>query len=143
MKVEFRTIKTPDQFPDLSWLQTEHIIDEDGDLHIINSDRYSQCDIDVYGQEKVLGWIREDHDRHRNHGISWHMIVVATSIYIDGEFIHDIYLGGVESDCDEDHMNAIINKNILELKLHLYRLSEKIDGALVKIDKGDYEVRNG
>ena len=119
-----------DEYPDLSWLETEL---EDG--KILSSCRYTQKDYDN-NPEQVENWIRQDTQRLREYGQYWCMYgcmaesVVSYPISKQGdrrlETLTSGGLWGIESDSDESYKTEVAKEQLEDLKSHLKQFNIKI-----------------
>jgi len=121
-----------DEFPDLSWLETE--LSEDGKT-IISSCRYDQKDLDEH-PIRIRRYIKQDYRRLNSYGDSWIMmgcVAEAEVKYKIGntenyrvEVLSSGGLWGIESDSDDDHKTSIAWQELDDLKAHLEKFGVSI-----------------
>ena len=118
VKVHWET----DEYPDLSWLETEI---EDG--KILSSCRYSQEEYDA-NPEQVEEWIDEDHRRLNSFGYSWCMLgcyasaqvsIKVNPSYETVDTIRSCGLWGIESDSDANYKKEVETEELEDLKAEL------------------------
>ena len=109
----------PDEYPDLSWLETTL---EDG--KIIDSWRYTQEEYDA-NPEQVQQWISEDHKRLSSYVFDWCMMgcyaeaKIKTPINPTCGLLNTIRSGGlygIESDSTPEHKKEIEIEELDQLK---------------------------
>ena len=112
---DFERVEEYDEFPDLSWLETDYHFGNDGELVIEESCRYSQDDVGEYGTRQVLTWIEEDHNRLARYGTHWWMIGIRARIKLEipmgdhwiNHTVETPGLWGIESDSGEDYFEEV------------------------------------
>jgi hypothetical protein len=135
---------SPDEVSDADWLRTETDTTADGQLRIVESCRYSDDDVAVYGGEQVQAWIDADHRRREGLQRDWWFLdaaaVAVIGVHTGDERIGEIevassHLGGIESDAPVDHLLDVTADLFAELKDELRRVGltvpDAMDGPLV------------
>jgi len=110
------------EYPDLSWLETEL---KDG--KIIDSMRYTQEEYDK-NPEQVQAWIDEDQGRFRSYGYLWWMLgcyataqvkITVNPNYETTDTIRSGGLWGIESDSDTEYKKEVETEQLEDLKIEL------------------------
>ena len=122
-----RMVEEVDQYPDLSWLETE--LDEAG--NIVSSCRYTQADLRKYGRKKVMAWIKEDRERLTSYGTIWWMVGIyaEAKLLVKGvvQTIRSGGLWGIESDSDPSYKQEVARDELSLLRDLLTTLA--VDGS--------------
>ncbi|MFA5307423.1 MAG: hypothetical protein WC365_08300 [Candidatus Babeliales bacterium] len=114
-----------DESPDISYLETDSEINDDGTLNIISSMRYSSKDVELYGQQQVMQCIWQDLERLENYGNTWYMMGIKASCEIGlkqnktSHLLQTLTSGGlwgIESDGDSDYFKETETDQLNELK---------------------------
>lgn len=136
-----------DEVSDGEWLRTEAETDEDGQLRIVESCRYSDEDVVTYGAEQVQRWIEEDMRRYDTFGDSW-WFVDALAVAVIGVRVGEAQIGtfevasgcigGVESDAPLSYYGEVTDELVAELREQLQAqglsIPEDLDTPLVCSD---------
>jgi len=114
-----------DEVSNAEWLRTQTETGDDGQLHIIESCRYSDADVARYGAAQVSQWIMEDHRRLAGFGRDWwfvHLEAVAiVAVFAEDKRIGEVAvrsmgIGGVESDAPQEHYDELSAEELSELR---------------------------
>ncbi|MFW6027001.1 MAG: hypothetical protein ACOCRX_11760 [Candidatus Woesearchaeota archaeon] len=136
-----------DVFPDeeqymrIEDLKTEYNF-VDGNLNIINSDRYTNEDVKKYGQEKVLEWIKDDEKHYKKfiNGDLWmNGLQTIAKIYLPNnmngytiQYIRSHSTCGIASDSIEEGIQGIKDDQLYELEKYLKMLGCVINRPITK-----------
>lgn len=114
-----------DEISDAEWLRTETGTDDDGQLRIVRSWRYTDEDVAKYGAAQVSQWIMEDHRRLAGFGRNWWFAcvqaVAVVGVYAVDRRVGEVEVGsmgvgGVESDAPKDHYDELSAEELSELR---------------------------
>ena len=117
-----------DSTSDADWLLTR-VDAAEGRLRIVESMRYTDEDVQEYGEAQVRAWIADDHRRHDDYqrGNWWFVDACATAIigvFIGEERISQfgycsMTVGGIESDAPRDYLDEMTETLVTEVKEEL------------------------
>lgn len=81
---KIKLVKISDDCADYSYLVSSYDYDEEeNELVIYNSCQYSNSDIEEYGVEKVLAWLKQDEKHLENLGSTWEYVGVKAEVTVN------------------------------------------------------------